>query len=439
MNRQISSSFAKYASLSVMGMIGLSCYILADTFFVAQGLGTNGLAALNLAIPVYSTIVGTGMMTGMGAATRYSIMRSRNDSKADKIFTNALYIAAALAVIFEICGIFFSGSISKLLGAEGDTYELCRVYLKTLLMFSPFFLLNNISICFLRNDNAPQRSMAGMLAGSFANIVLDYIFIFPMKMGMFGAVLATCFAPIISLGVMSGFYIKKRNSFHLIRTSPDMKLISRIAATGVPALVTELSSGIVILVFNMIIMSLAGNVGVAAYGIAANIFIVVVSIYNGIAQGMQPLASKASGEGDSAASHSYLRLALISGAVVSVMVYICIFFFADPIAGIFNSEKDPALQEIAIQGLRLYFIGCFFAGFNVIKAAYLSAVGISAPANLISILRGFAVIIPAALAMSALWGVDGLWLSFAASEFIVSIVSLCINPDRTRKAPSERP
>ena len=218
-----------------------------------------------------------------------------------------------------------------------------------------------------------------------------------------------------------------------------MKLISRIAATGVPALVTELSSGIVIIVFNMIIMSLAGNVGVAAYGIAANIFIVVVSIYNGIAQGMQPLASKSSGEGDSAASHSYLRLALISGAVVSVMVYICIFFFADPIAGIFNSEKDPVLQEIAIQGLRLYFIGCFFAGFNVIKAAYLSAVGISAPANLISILRGFAVIIPAALAMSALWGVDGLWLSFAASEFIVSIVSLCINPDRTRKAPSERP
>lgn len=138
-----------------------------------------------------------------------------------------------------------------------------------------------------------------------------------------------------------------------------MKLISRIAATGVPALVTELSSGIVIIVFNMIIMSLAGNVGVAAYGIAANIFIVVVSIYNGIAQGMQPLASKSSGEGDSAASHSYLRLALISGAIVSVMVYICIFFFADPIAGIFNSEKDPALQEIAIQGLRLYLSAAF--------------------------------------------------------------------------------
>ena len=438
MNNQ-TRSFAKYASLSVIGMIGLSCYILADTFFVAQGLGTNGLAALNLAIPIYSAITGMGMMTGMGAATCYSIMRSRGDEKADKVFTNALFIAAFFTLIFEICGIFFSGSISRLLGAEGDTYEMCRVYLRTLLIFSPFFLLNNISICFLRNDNAPHRSMAGMLAGSFSNIVLDYIFIFPFKMGMFGAVLATCFAPIISLGVMSGFYLKKRNTFHLTKTAPDMKLISRIAATGIPALVTELSSGIVIIVFNMIIMSLAGNVGVAAYGIAANIFIVVVSIYNGIAQGMQPLASKSSGEGDSAASHSYLRLALISGAVVSVMVYICIFFFADPIAGIFNSEKDPALQEIAIQGLRLYFIGCFFAGFNVIKAAYLSAVGISAPANLISILRGFAVIIPAALAMSALWGVDGLWLSFAASEFIVSIVSLCINPDRTRKAPSERP
>ena len=144
MNNQ-TRSFAKYASLSVIGMIGLSCYILADTFFVAQGLGTNGLAALNLAIPIYSAITGTGMMTGMGAATCYSIMRSRGDEKADKVFTNALFIAAFFTLIFEICGIFFSGSISRLLGAEGDTYEMCRVYLRTLLIFSPFFLLNNIS------------------------------------------------------------------------------------------------------------------------------------------------------------------------------------------------------------------------------------------------------------------------------------------------------
>lgn len=137
MNNQ-TRSFAKYASLSVIGMIGLSCYILADTFFVAQGLGTNGLAALNLAIPVYSVINGTGMMTGMGAATCYSIMRNRGDEKADKVFTNALFIAAFFTLVFEICGIFFSGSISRLLGAEGDTYEMCRVYLRTLLIFSPF-------------------------------------------------------------------------------------------------------------------------------------------------------------------------------------------------------------------------------------------------------------------------------------------------------------
>lgn len=114
----------------------------------------------------------------------------------------------------------FSGSISRLLGAEGDTYEMCRVYLRTLLIFSPFFLLNNISICFLRNDNAPHRSMAGMLAGSFSNIVLDYIFIFPFKMGMFGAVLATCFAPIISLGVMSGFYLKSATHSTLQKLPP---------------------------------------------------------------------------------------------------------------------------------------------------------------------------------------------------------------------------
>lgn len=419
-------------------MIGLSCYILADTYFIANGLGTNGLAALNLAIPVYSAVNGTGMMIGMGGATKFSIFRSRKDIRADAVFTNALCIAAFFAVTFILCGIFLSGNIARLLGGTGETFEMCRTYLQTLMIFSPAFILNNIIICFIRNDNAPRLSMAAMLTGSFSNILLDYIFIFPLKMGIFGAVLATCLSPIISLGVMSVFFISKRNSFGISKTKPSARLSADIAATGVPALVTELSSGIVMIVFNTVILSLAGNTGVAAYGITANIFIVVVSVFNGIAQGMQPLVSTASGQEKNYAK-GYLKIASATVLILSAALYVCIFIFADPIAGIFNSEKDPVLQSAAIQGLKLYFTGCFFAGANIIKAAYFSAVGMAKPANTISVLRGFAVIIPTALAMSALFGIKGLWLSFAVSEAAVWVISLLINPDHTRKAPSECP
>lgn len=91
--------FVKYASLNVMGMIGLSCYILADTFFVSKGLGTNGLTALNLAIPIYSFIHGSGLMIGMGGGTKYSIQKSQQDHRAaNRTFTNAVYLAAIFAL-----------------------------------------------------------------------------------------------------------------------------------------------------------------------------------------------------------------------------------------------------------------------------------------------------------------------------------------------------
>lgn len=433
---QLTKSFAKYVSLCVLGMIGLSCYILADTYFISKGLGTNGLAALNLTIPAYSVINGTGMMIGMGGATKYSIFQSQKNKNADAVFTNSLCIAAFFAAGFILCGIFLSGNISMLLGGTDETFEMCRIYLQTIMIFSPAFILNNIINCFIRNDNAPRLSMAAMLTGSFANILLDYIFIFPLKMGIFGAALATCLSPLISLWVMSFFFISKRNTFGIIKEVPSARLSAAIAATGVPSLVTELSSGIVLVVFNTVILSLAGNTGVAAYGITANIFIVVVAIFNGIAQGMQPLVSTASGQRDINSLKRYLKLASATVMIFSAAIYACIFIFADPIAGIFNSEKDPVLQSTAIQGLRLYFTGCFFAGINIIKAAYFSAVGMAKPASTISVLRGFAVIIPTALAMSAFFGINGLWLSFTVSEAAVTLISLFISQDRTRKESS---
>ena len=210
-------TFAKYVSLNIIGMIGLSCYILADTFFVAQGVGINGLSALNLAIPIYSFIHGTGLMIGMGGATRYSI------SKSKETFTQSLYYAFFISCLYLIVGILFSKQLAILLGADSDTLQDANIYLRTILNFAPMFLLNNVIICFVRNDDNPQLSMAAMLIGSFSNIILDYIFIFPLSMGMFGAAFATCLAPIISIGVLSIHFIKRRNNFKLKLIKPILR------------------------------------------------------------------------------------------------------------------------------------------------------------------------------------------------------------------------
>lgn len=212
-NKSQLKEFSRYCTLNVLGMIGLSCYILADTFFVSKGLGRNGLTALNLAIPVYSFIHGSGLMLGIGGATKYSIFKSNKERKnANTIFTNTFYLATVISIVFVLVGIFLSKSLTTVLGSDSDVFKMTNIYLKCILIFAPAFIINDVLICFIRNDNNPNLSMYAMLGGSLSNIILDYIFIFPLQLGIFGAVFATGLAPIISILILSLHHIKKKKS-----------------------------------------------------------------------------------------------------------------------------------------------------------------------------------------------------------------------------------
>lgn len=415
--------FARYASLNVLGMLGLSCYILADTYFIANGLGSDGLTALNLAIPVYSFIHGSGLMAGMGGSTRYSILKSLcRHEEADRMFTNAVMIAAALACVYMCAGLFFTDSIVSALGANASVFAMTKTYLQMILLFSPAFLLNNVLLCFVRNDGAPQLSMRAMLGGSLSNVALDYLFIFPCRMGIFGAVFATCLAPIISLSLLSVHFLRKNNQFHLSKSLPSAKYTANILTSGIPSLVTEVSSGVVMIVFNTVILHLCGNIGVAAYGVIANLSLVVLSIYNGIAQGIQPVLSRHYGAGAQSLVRAVLRYALVSTLLLSVAVYAVIVVFAPQIAALFNKENDPLLQQIAVEGLKLYFTACPFVGFNLVISTYFTAVARPLPANLISVLRGFVVILPLAFLFSGLFQMTGVWCVFPVTELLVAAV-----------------
>ena len=422
-NKLYFREFLKYSSLNVLGMIALSCYILADTFFVSKALGADGLAALNLAIPVYSFINGSGLMIGMGGGIKYSIAKSQGAAqRADQTFTNSAVLTAVIAACFFLTGLLASGSLALLLGADGTVYEMTRTYLQVILLFAPMFMTNNLLLCFIRNDGAPQLSMAAMITGSLSNVVLDYVFMFPFGMGIFGAVLATGMAPVISILVLSPYLLRRKNQFHLRKCRISGKLALGIFSSGLPSLITEVSSGIVMIVFNTIILGIAGNIGVAAYGVIANLSLVVMSIYTGISQGIQPLLSSGYGTGNRKKTQSVLRYALVSAVLISVVVYVCVFFGADPIAAVFNSEQNATLQRIAVTGLKIYFTACVFAGFNIILSVYFTSTENALPAHIISILRGFVVIIPMAFLLSAAAELTGVWAAFPATEQIVSLI-----------------
>ena len=423
----LTKQFFKYVSQNIFGLLGTSCYILADTYFIAQAAGTDGVTLLNLCLPIYNLIFAFGSMIGLGAATRYAILRAQGDARAQRYFSNAIFSVCILAVPFMLVGIFRPDGLLRLMGGDADIVALGMNYARIFLMFTPFFMCNYVVASFVRNDGAPSLAMVATLSGSLFNVVFDYIFIFPMGLGLPGAALATAISPILSIAVCSAHFIKKSNTITFVRKAPSVRLLAQSCQLGISGFVGELSSGVTTTVFNFLLLRLAGNVAVAAYGVVANFALVATAIFNGVAQGAQPLVSQCYGKNEMAGARKLLLLGCGTALLLDLMeepapqaalLYGVVFGYTDALTALFNSENSALMAEFAHSGMRIYFVGYFFAGCNIVAAGYLGAVNRPAEASITSLCRGMVAIVVCSLVLSALFGMNGVWAAFPVSEAI---------------------
>lgn len=188
-----------------------------------------------------------------------------------------------------------------------------------------------------------------------------------------------------------------------------------------------MSSAVITVVFNTLILGITGNIGVAAYGVIANLSAVAMAIFNGLAQGTQPLISENYGRGNTAQVKQLLRLAVIVCLGIEALLLAGSWGMTDSLIAIFNSEQNASLLAYAHTGLRLYFLGFLFAGLNILLIACFSAMDRARPAIAGSLLRGAAAIVPASIVLTHLLGINGTWLSFLASEVITFAVILILS------------
>ena len=414
----LTKQFFKYVSQNIFGLLGTSCYILADTYFIAQAAGTDGVTLLNLCLPIYNLIFAFGSMIGLGAATRYAILRAQGDARAQRYFSNAIFSVCILAVPFMLVGIFRPDGLLRLMGGDADIVALGMNYARIFLMFTPFFMCNYVVASFVRNDGDPSLAMVATLSGSLFNVVFDYIFIFPMGLGLPGAALATAISPILSIAVCSAHFIKKSNTITFVRKAPSVRLLAQSCQLGISGFVGELSSGVTTTVFNFLLLRLAGNVAVAAYGVVANFALVATAIFNGVAQGAQPLVSQCYGKNEMAGARKLLLLGCGTAMGLAALLYGVVFGYTDALTALFNSENSALMAEFAHSGMRIYFVGYFFAGCNIVAAGYLGAVNRPAEASITSLCRGMVAIVVCSLVLSALFGMNGVWAAFPVSEAI---------------------
>ena len=420
----IEKQLRKYIMPNVLAMMGTSCYILADTFFISASEGADGITALNLVLPIYGLIYAIGSMIGIGSATRYSLDRALGTEDYPHYFSNSVFWTLLISLPFVALGIFMPDKVLQFMGADTVILEVGLSYTQIVLCFAPFFMLNYTCTAFVRNDGSPKIAMAATLFSGIFNIIFDYIFMFPMGMGMVGAALATGISPIVSMLICMGHFSSRRNTVRFLVRRPSPKKLVRACQLGVVAFVGEMSSGITTMVFNLILLRLAGNTAVAAYGVIANTALVGTALFNGISQGLQPLASESHGKGDEQGEKRIYRHSLEIAGVFAVVLVLLAVLFAQPLVSVFNSQNSPELEAYAVWGMRLYFVGFLFAFFNIVKAGFCSATGKGKESSVIAVLRGVIAITAFAFLLSGWLGVTGVWLVFPAAELFTLLVSV---------------
>lgn len=424
-NYSLFGEFAEYVTAGIISMIGVALFILADTYFIANGIGPTAIASLNVAIPISNILHGTGWLIGVGGATIYSIKRGKADHHAaNSIFTFTIKLAAVVAVILCTLLYIFNRPILKLFGASAQTFDMAQDYYLIHAFFGPFFILSNTFISFVRNDYNPRLATVAMLLGGFSNIVLDYIFIYIFNWGMAGASFATIISPLVTMIVLTLHLKSPKRHLQFTEYRFNWANLIRILKIGFSSFFNELSTAIVIVIFNFTMLRMVGDIGVASYGIVANINIIAILIFQGMGQGVQPLVSRFHGMADRLSVKRLMQYATASVVAVSLSLMAITIGFSDTIVGLFNKTDHTHMQALAEQGLYFFSASFMGSGINIMCLFLMAAVDRSKASMAISLSRGLILIPPVIMIMSLSFGLTGVWSTMVVVEGLTALMSL---------------
>lgn len=412
----------QYIVKNIFASLGLSMYVIVDTLFIALAAGSLGLTTLNLVLPVFNFFNSIGLLFGIGGSALYSLNKVYHPEKVKDYFSQMLLFCALLGISFAIIANLFPHQILHFLGANEQTIDLATMYLRIIACSGPLFMCNYVAINFVRNDGNPKLTMLATLIETIFVVIVDWILIFGLGLKMEGAALATLFAPLMSLFVLTHHRKFKQRTLSLRFVWPKAKTLLAAAKIGIPSFFTEMSTGVSIFAFNWILLKLAGNEAIAAYGVIANIAIVVLALFNGVALGVQPIASREFGKKKFANVRAAILLGLKVSLSLAIVAYFVLLFFKYPIISAFNAEHDPSLVSYAASGMPIYFVSVFFANFNIVIMMSLAAINRPQGAFLMSLGRGYIILLLALFILAHFFGLSGVWAAVPCAEAIVAVL-----------------
>lgn len=416
--------YRKYLLPTLCAMVFNAIYIITDTLMIGKGIGEEALVALNLLLPVFSLYFGTGYLFGVGGSVLLSVAKGNKDEKEQRtIFTTTVLVAVIVGIAASVLPFLFQEPIYKLLGVTEETISYARDYGSVFFAFGGILILQPVIISFVRNDEAPKCAMAGTVAGSSLNVVLDYIFIFKMNMGMTGAIAATIIGNATNLCIGLSHLFTKKNQLHFDWKALKLNRLFKILKNGASPCFNEVAWGIVVFVFNLQILKYFEDYGLVIYSIISNTLIVTNSFLNAAGNAMQPLVSYNLGAGKNDRIKRFVKIGFITIILFTLTMYGCIFGGTNALVHLFVEPSKMVIQE-GIPAVRVYFLSLFFAMVNVYFSVFFQAMVKPKYAMTISLLRGFILSILFVLIFPVFFGANSIWWVMVFVEGCTMVVTL---------------
>ena len=415
----------RFAMPSILMMIFTSIYGVVDGFFVSNFVGKTPFAAVNFIMPFLMVVGAMGFMFGSGGSALIAkTMGEGNREKAQKIFSLLIYATIVCGFVIAVISIIFLRPIAVFLGAEGAMLEDCVMYGRIILVALPFLMLQYAFSSLVVTAEKPKLGLIITIIAGIINMAGDAFFMAVFQWGIVGAALASAFGQIVG-GAVPLIYFARKNSSLLMLCKPewDGKALARICTNGASELMSNISMSIVSMLYNSQLMKYAGEDGVAAYGTIMYVNFIFLAVFIGYATGSAPVISYHYGAGNTKELNSLLKRSSIIILISSAAMFVISEFLANPLARIFVGY-DEALLEMTVHAFAIYAFSFIFAGVSIYGSAFFTALNDGLTSALISFLRTLLFESASVMLLPLIWGLDGIWYSIVAAEFMAVVVTL---------------
>lgn len=409
-------------------MLAEGVYSMVDGLFVSNYVGTSAFAALNIIWPAVMLVGALGMMVGAGGSALVSKTMGEGDGdRANAVFSMLVRFTILLSLVFMVPLLVFMEPLARLLGAEGELVHLCVVYGSICTLGLPAFMLQMCFYSFYMTAERPQLGTVMAIVSAITNLVLDILFIPILHWGLAGAaaasMLACCTGGFYPLWYFSSR--RNRSSLRLIRARFEREPLAKACSNGLSEYVGNISFNILAICYNLQLIRLMGQNGVAAYAVLLYYGYLFAAVFLGFNITVTPIVGYHYGSGDKAELKSLLRHSIILLLVVGSLMALLSEVSASPAAKLFVGY-DPELTVLTKKAIRLYMLSFVIAGINLFISAWFTGLGNGKVSAVVAFARNLVLELGFVFLLPVILGPNGIWLAVDAADICCLVLGVTL-------------